>query len=648
MKRLLCRIFAILALVAGIVTPSAGLAFADPSTDTTVVPVPPVPPVPIVQAPPLPVVPTQAVGPPVNPVPQVPVVNPVPVQNPNPVPQPAPVVTPVVPAPAPVVVPQPTPVQAPPPVKIPVPVLEPAPVQERPVPVPVSEQPTVAPKPAPQPVPVQSLPSVVPTTQQVRPVPDSTVVSPVIPPKTEVPRDTSVVVPPIVKPVPQIAASTDTADDVDRSPPPLTGNRQLPPPGSVNDEPPVAAGPVPTVPHSVDAGSHGPNLLPPVTVQPPPAINQNITNTTIDVPRQLPSPGPSNPFPNWGYNPPVEVKPLPVPGHGGGPCNTPGCNTNGPGPIGGGCGTPPCSNPGPGTCGTPPCSGPGPGNCGTPPCTNPGPPGGCGTPPCGGPGPGGGSCGTPPCGPPPPIIPDHPVYNPWQNGNHQLPPPNPDIFVRADDNGQVVFINNVTQINNTAVNNAPAVVYLTNFNTNRVFSFNANFGSPLYLSPGWCGGIGGSWGWSANVNVLGFGASFAGGGAFNVGAGCGYIPPPLPPVNPLPIYSPGYEPVYASNYFEPQGCGCVYADNTYLYGNYQQVEIQGVPQQAFVPTSYTPDIVFQQPTEGLPPFMTGDESMSTSWFARQPAVLWVSVGVVMLGLMGLAYVNRQRLMSMLG
>jgi len=239
------------------------------------------------------------------------------------------------------------------------------------------------------------------------------------------------------------------------------------------------------------------------------------------------------------------------------------------------------------------------------------------------------------------------VYNPWQNGNHQLPPPNPDIFVRANDNGQVVFINNVTQINNTVVNNAPVVVYLTNFNTGSVLSFNANFGSPLYLSPGWCGGIGGSWGWSANVNILGFGASFAGGGAFNVGAGCGYIPPPMPPVNPLPIYSPGYQPVYASNYFEPQGCGCVYADNTYLYGNYQQVEIQGVPQQAFVPTSYTPDIVFQQPTEGLPPFMTGDELGSTNWFAKQPAVLWVSIGVVVLGLMGLAYVNRERLVSML-
>lgn len=646
MKRLLCRIFAVLALVAGVVMPSAGLAFADPSTDTTVVTMPPVPTVPPVQAPPVPVLPTQGADPPVNPTPQAPVVNPIPVQNPNPVPQPAPVITPVAPAPVPVVVPSQAPQQVPLPVKIAVSVPQPS-VQERPAPAPVSvsEQPTVAPKPAPQPVPVQSTPPVVPTTRQVQTVPNSKVATPIVPTvRTEAPREAPVTVPPIVKTVPQIAASTGTAGGVDQ--PPAIGNHQLPPPGEPNDASPVIDSSVADILHDGASGSHSQNLLPEATVQTQSAVNQNSNNTTIDAPRQLPSPGPSNPFPNWGYNPPVEVTPLPVPGYGGGPCGTPGCNNNGPGPIGGGCGTPPCSNSGPGNCGTPPCSGSGSGNCGMPSCSNPGPPGGCGTPPCGGPGSGSG-CGAPPCGPPPPIIPNRPVYNPWQNGNHQLPPPNPNIFVRADGDGQVMFINNVTQINNTAVNNAPAIVYLTNFNTNRVLSFNANFGSPLYLSPGWCGGISGSWGWSANVNILGFGASFAGGGAFNVGAGCGYIPPPLPPVNPLPIYSPGYQPVYASDYFEPQGCGCVYADNTYLYGNYQQVEIQGVPQQAFVPTSYTPDIVFQQPTEGLPPFMTGDEPVSVNWFTRQPAVLWVSVGVVMLGLMGLAYVNRERLIGML-
>lgn len=605
MKKLLCRLFAVLALVTGIVTPSAGLAFADPSIDTTVVPVPPVPPAPPVQGPVAPVIPTQGVGPPVNPVPQAPVVDPIPVQAPQPVPQPAPVVTPVVPAPAPVVVPQQVPQQAPLPVKTPDPVPQPAPVQERtvpapvPAPAPVIEQPKVAPKPAPQPVPVQSPPPVTVTTPQVRPAPvpsdDTPVVTPVAPTRSEAPQDN----PggrPIPKPVPPISASTGVGSSVD-SPPPPNGNRQQSPSGVPNDVP----------------GSPG-GVAPPVTVQSPDIsqqINQGSGNeqTLLETPRRLPPPGSSNPFPNWGYNQPTEVQPLPVSGHGGGSCNAQNCNNNGPGPVGGPCTAQNCNN--------------------------------------NGPGPGGGGCGTPPCGPPPPIIPDQPVYNPWQNGNHQLPPPNPNIFVRGGNDGQVVFINNVTQINNTVINNTPAIVYLTNFNTGSVLSFNANFGAPLYLSPGWCGGIGGSWGWSANINILGFGASFAGGGAFNVGAGCGYIPPPLPPVNPLPIYSPGYAPVYASDYFVPDGCGCVYADNTYLYGNYQEVPIQGVPQQVFVPTSYTPDIVFQQPTEGLPPFMTGDELGSTSWFAKQPVVLWVSIGVVLLGLMGLAYVNRERLVSML-
>lgn len=637
MKRLLCRLFVVMALVTGIVTPSAGLAFADPSTDTTIVPVPPVPPAPPVQGPVAPVIPTQGVSPPVNPVPQVPVVDPIPVQAPQPVPQPGPVVTPVVPAPAPVVVPQQVPQQAPVPVKTP----DPVPV---PAPAPVIEQPTVVPKPAPQPVPVQSPPPVISTTPQVRPVPvpsnDTAVVTPVTPTKSEAPQDN-----PGERPTPQLVppatASTGVGSSVDSPPLPPNGNRQQPPSGVPNDVP----------------GSPG-GIAPPATVQSPDIsqqINQGSGNeqTVLDTPRRLPPPGPANPFPDWGYNQPTEVQPLPVPGHGGGSCNAQNCNNNGPGPVGGPCTAQNCNNNGPGPVG--PCTGlncnnngPGPvgGGCGTPPCTNPGP-GGCGTPPCGGPGPIGGGCGTPPCGPPPPIIPDRPVYNPWQNGNHQLPPPNPNIFVRGGNDGQVVFINNVTQINNTVINNnAPAIVYLTNFATNRVLSFNANYGTPFSLSPGWCGGLSGGWGWSANVNILGFGASFAGGGAFNVGAGCGYIPPPIP-VNPLPIYSPGYPPVYASNYFEPQGCGCVYADNTYLYGNYQQVPIQGVPQQAFVPTSYTPDIVFQQPTEGLPPFMTGDELGSTNWFAKQPAVLWVSIGVVMLGLMGLAYVNRERLTSML-
>lgn len=629
MKRLLCRIFAVMALVAGIVTPSAGLAFADPSTDTTVAPVPTVPPVPTaqVQTPVVPVIPTPGVGPPVAPAPQVPVVvtpAPVPVPAPQPVPPPAPVVAPVVPT----VAPQPVPVKAPdpvPPQPAPVVTVPPAPVTA-PAPAPVVEQPIPAPKPVIQPAPA---PIVVPPVQPPKPVtPPASVtapappVVPVPPVKSEAPQITTV-----DRPVPSAPPVAVDTGPVPANQPPSTGRTQLPPPAGPNEVSPVEGSDPVVVPHDAGVGARSVSPLPEVAVQTSPAINQNITNTTIDVPRQLPPPAPSNPFPSWGYNQPVEVQPVPFPVHngqqGGGSCNTTqNCNNN-PGPVGGSCGNPPCSNPGP----------PG-GGCSTQPCNNPGPSGNCGSPPCG--------------NVPPPIIPDHPVYNPWQNGNHHTPPPNPDIFVRGDDNGQVVFVNNVTQINNTSINNAPVTVYLTNFDTNRVLSFNSNYGTPNYLSPGWCGGLGGSWGWSANANVLGFGASFAGGGSFNVGPGCGYIPPPMPPVNPLPIYSPGYPPVYASNYSTPQGCGCIYADNTYLYGNYQQVPIQGVPQQAFVPTSYTPDIMFQQPTAGLPPFMTGDDPVSTNWFAKQPAILWVSVGIVMLGLTGLAYVNREHLMRVFG
>lgn len=331
-------------------------------------------------------------------------------------------------------------------------------------------------------------------------------------------------------------------------------------------------------------------------------------------PQQLPPPPPpSNPFPDWGHNPPVEVQPTPVP--------------VGDGPFPGGNPGGPCGSSGP----SGPCNPGSPGNPGGP-CDDNSLLGSCNH---------GGS-------PPPPILGDNGVYNPWQHGNRHYPPPDPDIFVGPGQNDQVVIVNNVTNINNTVINNVPADLYLTNFLTHQVLTFPVNYGTPYALGPNWCGGIGGSWGWSASIGVPFFGASFAGGGAFNVGSNCGYVPPP-PVIQPLYIYGDGYSPWYTNDYFVPQGCGCVYANNTYMYGDYQPVVIEGQTQQAFVPTSYTPDIVFQQPTEGLPPFITGDNPVnmasSQSWFKRQPAIMWVGIGVVVIGLLGLAYVNRQRLLS---
>ncbi|USN96474.1 MAG: hypothetical protein H6797_05420 [Candidatus Nomurabacteria bacterium] len=517
----------------------------------------------------------------------------------------------------------PSPVQAPPelPVPPPVQVKPQAPVQVPQAPVQVSQPPvttTVVPPSSAQVPPKTQAPKVtppksVPPTASVTSLPDSpppsSVPQPSVPkaspqnPSSQVPTVKSPTAPGGMgvqeQPKPtEVPTPSDTKDvqgsavPAESSPPKIAGS--VPSIGQPAQETPSIV-----VPHGTSLPSAPGDAvdLPDLPKQPTGGGSHS------GPPQQLPPPPPANPFPDWGHKPAVEAQPTPVPVSNGYP------------------GGPPNGQPG-GSCGP---NGP----CG---------PGG----PCGGNGP----CNQ--NGPPPPILGNHDVYNPWQHGNRRRPPPNPNVFVGPGQNNQVVIVNNVTQVNNTVINNAPANIYLTNFVTHDVLSFPANYGTPYNLPSGWCGGVGGSWGWSANVGVPGFGASFAGGGAFNVGGNCGYVPPP-PIVQPLYIYSSGYAPWYTNDYFVPQGCGCVYANNTYLYGDYQQQVIEGQPQQVFVPTSYTPDIVFQQPTQGLPPFITGDNPVtntaSQSWFVRQPVILWFGIGIVVIGLLGLAYVNRQRLLS---
>lgn len=625
-----CKIAALIGAASILVMPVAlaGSALADsPPVGPTTTPVPA--PILVPQQPNIPVAPPVPVPPPVAPQ------QPVPPQAPPPVVQPPPQ--------APIVVPEPP--VAPPPITV-----QPqAPVQQ----VPVQQPEVVPPKPVSPPpqVTVQAPPepvAPVPTTTIDIPHPQNT--SPA-PPSSPEPRITThaPVIPPTVS-SPEIGSGQPSvrSGDVPQEPQegqvPVTTQQQQGNPGPNPDhrsggnpgQQPPEQGVPPSAPGNgppVSIPNQGPPFgMPPSDGNVPPGGTHVpggpcIGNSPCDQggpPQQLPPPpGASNPFPDWGHNPPVEVQPTPVPVDGPYPGGNPGGpgGPGGPGIPGGPGG--PCGNNGP--------SGPcGPGGPGAP-CGNNGPPGPCN-----------------PGGPPPPILGDHGVYNPWQHGNQYFPPPNPDIFVGPGQNNQVVIVNNVTNINNTVINNVPANLYLTNFVTNQVLTFPVNYGTPYALAPGWCGGVGGSWGWSASVGVPFFGASFAGGGAFNVGGNCGYIPPP-PITQPLYIYADGYAPWYTNDYFVPQGCGCVYANNTYLYGSYQPVTIQGQTQQAFVPTSYTPDIVFQQPTEGLPPFITGDNPVantaSQSWFARQPAILWVGIGVVIIGLLGLAYVNRQRLLS---
>lgn len=207
-------------------------------------------------------------------------------------------------------------------------------------------------------------------------------------------------------------------------------------------------------------------------------------------------------------------------------------------------------------------------------------------------------------GPPPPVVGGVQVDNPWLHGSDQhRPPPNSDVYVRPGDDGQVTIINNVTQINNTQINyNSPTTVYLTNFNTGQVFTTQASYGTPWVLPQNWCGGVGGSWGFSANIGVPGAGLRFAGGGAFNVGNGCGYVQPVQQPQ--MIFYQQGYQPFFTNNYVALPN-DCYYVNNTYVYAQPQQqpVYIGGQPQAVYAPTSYTPDRILQAPIQGAPKWL---------------------------------------------
>gem|GEM_PF-5464926 len=227
--------------------------------------------------------------------------------------------------------------------------------------------------------------------------------------------------------------------------------------------------------------------------------------------------------------------------------------------------------------------------------------------------------------PPPPVVPGANWHDPWlDHGNHRLPPPNPDIFVQGDNN-TVVIVNNVTNVNNTVVN-GPSNLYLTNFVTGQTLNFSGiGYGTPYALPSGWCGGSAGYWGWSAGI-----GGAYVGGGVFNASASCGYVPY-VPPPAPLVIYSAGYQPYYVDNYVTVPDCGCVYANNTYFFGQQQQVTLPGQsqPQSVFVPTSWSPNIVTQPPSSGVPPYFY-ETGHVPSWWSQY----WLVVVVVVVAGVG--------------
>jgi len=213
------------------------------------------------------------------------------------------------------------------------------------------------------------------------------------------------------------------------------------------------------------------------------------------------------------------------------------------------------------------------------------------------------------------------------------PPPNPNAYFGGGVGGYPTFYNGYSGDN--------PYLYLSNPGTGQSFYYpNAGYGTPWQLPQGWCGNScgDGSWLWS-----LVSGATYLASGILSVAVG-GLFTPFIPPIAPLIIAAAGYPWFYANNWIQPDGCGCVYVDNTYLYGQQQG--------PVYTVTSWTPDIVTQPARKGLPPFITGDNPtpkvvavVAKAWYARQPDIVWFGCAVFVVGLLGLVYVNRRTLLG---
>lgn len=257
---------------------------------------------------------------------------------------------------------------------------------------------------------------------------------------------------------------------------------------------------------------------------------------------------------------------------------------------------------------------------------------------------------------------DHPK-NPWKHDRVDRFPDSADIDIKGDEDNSVTVINhitNITQIDNSVTNNINIVnvdvtkienrqdwLYLRNFEyPHKVLRVPVRYGHPVRLNPGWCGGVGGAWSFSAAVTGSNLAASFAGSGVFYANSGCGYAPPPpLPPRYPKHLYicpPRGYHgpPVYQGNYrFISRTT--VYAPefNTYYYGSWETRNVNQKPQKVFVPTGWSPDTVFQQePIPGPPPPIKnrwgGYESsepsgiMAAAQYARDHKPISIAVAVL--------------------
>lgn len=280
-------------------------------------------------------------------------------------------------------------------------------------------------------------------------------------------------------------------------------------------------------------------------------------------------------------------------------------------------------------------------------------------------------------GPRPPLPGHDQPSNPWISDQVQQFPTTTDIDVEGDDN-TVTVINNITNIQQVINNINITNIDVTKIEDRRDWLFLRNLehpdvilrvpvehGRPVHLNPGWCGGRGGAWSFSAAVAGSNFSAAFAGSGVFHANNNCGYSPPPAHPqyypdqlyvcpprghVGP-PVLQGRYVILSATVVYAPEY-------NVYYYGNWQTQTIQNRPQKVFVlDQGWSPDTVFQQrPIPGAPPPIQrrwgGFESSNpehvtgvyaVQQFAREHTPLAIAIAVVIGAATfgGAAYVMRK-------
>jgi hypothetical protein len=231
-----------------------------------------------------------------------------------------------------------------------------------------------------------------------------------------------------------------------------------------------------------------------------------------------------------------------------------------------------------------------------------------------------------------PVLNDQQVHDLWRELGHdrQGPPPDSDVHVVPGPGGLPTILNNVQHLA-AALPHPPVVMAFLNLAAGAVFTTTVPFGAPVVLPAGWCGGgfrAGASIAWSATVASPTGGVNLAGSGGFNVDASCGVVR--FSAGAALSISIGGVLYPVGTDYFQPQGCACIQARNTWWRGVPQWQNVNGQSQWVLQPDGWTTDLLRQPMAPGAPVY--ANASLAAPLPPAWP--WWVIPAVLLLGVAG--------------